>query len=105
MASRAFTTRFRITCSMCPGSTVVEIRSGLLMVVSSMFEPMSRCSILVMFSIRSLIIIVFGSITCFLEKARSCLVRFEALSEAFIISAKWSCRGWSGGILVAPSWE
>ena len=43
MASRAFTARFMITCSICPGSAFTQPRSGASTVASSTSSPINRC--------------------------------------------------------------
>ena len=72
MASRAFTTRFMITCSICRSSTRTGARSGPCSILSATLSVRSRLSRWVSSESVSCRLMTVGRSVCLREKARSC---------------------------------
>src|SRR5260221_9665942 len=78
MASRELITRFRITCSICPGSALTRPRLGLIPATSSMSSPMTRRNIRSSSATRWFRSTTIGWTTWLRAKARSWLVSSAA---------------------------
>src|SRR5438034_138269 len=98
MASRAFTARFKSTCSSWPGSAFTDPASGASVTESSMSSPSSRRSIFCMWATTALRPSTLGASTCRRLNARSWRVSSAARTPAFLISTASSWRGSSGGV-------
>ena len=101
IASRALTTRFISTCSICPGSALIFPISGLSSVTNSMLSGISLPSIFPISVTRKLRSKTFGCSICLRLKASSCRVKTAARSPAFLIS--WMGRRNGSAALKRPS--
>ena len=93
IASRAFTTRFMITCSIWPGSALTVPRSGAATVTIRTSSPISRRSMRSRPATRALRSISRGCSACLRLKESSCRVIEAARSAALRICSTYSRRG------------
>ncbi len=86
MASRAFTARFMMTCSICPASARTDQRLFPGVMTRSISSPIMRVSILRFSVAMSLRLTIRGASICFRLNANNWRVKDEARSEALAIS-------------------
>ena len=119
MASRAFTARFMMTCSICPGSTLIDASPAAATAMSSTSSPIRIRSIFSIPPQMSLRSTILGASTCCRLNASRCRVKLAARFPARATRARQvdrlegACgcrRGWLGWVSretrapVAPTW-
>ena len=92
IASRAFTTRFMITCSTCPGSALTRPSAGSRRNSSSISGPSSEGKRSEICEIRALRSSSLGWRICLRLKASNCRVNEAAFSDALRISLGCLCN-------------